>query len=722
MHTIFGIVKWKSNQDVAAVHAACIKKLEQKFPAAFAGKQHFLSPTLDITGDFEHASAGTHHELFFCGELYNRSEIAAALGVLETKYPTTAALLLEFLLQRGLEQLSSLNGRFNICWVDKLKQQVHLLSDQMGIQQLFYFRHADFLIFGSEIKFLLQHPLCSRRIDWAQALKRPVPFVVLDGERHYNAWFEGVYLLKEATDLNIQLSNGTLTPRTYWDPYAGSGSNKSRTAKQVMEEYIALLEDAVRIRVADSDVAASFLSGGLDSSILCALARKYRPLNTYSAITHNTLIDGSTEIGAQLAKELDLHSAQYLVPYNAITFDLDLWKKRIWRAESPVVHSDSLVKTLLHDAIGRHENAPAYVLTGTGSDQMNGGLARWIVSDQDNPEESWQQLSRQLHEEELRVHLPEKHHALWGARRFLTRDFVQSVSGNALEENRWHFYMKSNLHLNLFTLLWDENRATGSRNRSVRYPFLDHRFVQLIAGIPEDLHPELFYDKQILRTPATQFLPDYVTHKPKFPAPNGRYDKRVQTYEYMVRQEQGQLIREALGEWDEPHPVIDKKALLEEISRLEKQPDPIAWQYVMNVINLGILEKLAEQDDHSLDYETQLGPLVEHIAEWNPSSLAYCQKQQGIESEAAMLEQPLQFEEDCFLVKGAANGRLFISKDEMLVYEIDDESPSWERFLRAIDQQKSTREILAELQLPFDDIREYFYLCLKENILTTQAN
>ena len=55
MHTIFGIVKWNSSQDAAAVHAACIKKLEQKFAAAFAGKQHFLSPTLDIAGDFEQA-------------------------------------------------------------------------------------------------------------------------------------------------------------------------------------------------------------------------------------------------------------------------------------------------------------------------------------------------------------------------------------------------------------------------------------------------------------------------------------------------------------------------------------------------------------------------------------------------------------------------------------------------------------------------------------------
>ncbi|MFN0217168.1 MAG: asparagine synthase-related protein [Saprospiraceae bacterium] len=723
MHTIFGIVKWNSSQPVAAAHASCIKVLGQKFAAAFAGKPQSFSAPLDLMGDFEHASAGEQYELFFCGEIFNRPEIAAATGEAEARFPDTAALLLAFFLKRGLDQTAALNGRFSICWVDKRQRRIHLLSDQMGIQQLFYFHHNDFLLFGSEIKFLLQHPLCPRRIDWAHSLKRPVPFVVLDGERHYNAWFQDVFLLKEATDLQIQLPNGKLTPKPYWNPYAGANNSVVRSAEQAMEEYIALLEDAVRIRVQDSDVAASFLSGGLDSSILCVLARKYRPLNTYTAITPNTLLDSSTEIGARLAMELDFNSVQYLVPYNAITIDHELWKKRIWKAESPVVHTDSLVKSLLHDSITRHEKSiPAYMLTGTGSDQMNGGLARWIVADQDDPEKSWQQLSRQLYEEELRGQLPEKHHALWGARHYLTKGFVESISGRNMEDTRWHFYMKSNLHLNLFTLLWDENRAVGARNRSVRYPFLDHRFVPLIAGIPENLHPALFYDKQILRTPATRFLPEYVTHKPKMPAPTGRYDKRMQTYAFMARYEDGLLIREALGEWNEPHPVIDKKALLAEIAQLEIHPDPIAWQYVINVINLGLLEKLAEQDDQSLDCETQLAPYVERIAEWSDRTLHYCKEQQGIITETALLEETVLFAEDCFLVQDVDRQRLFIVKNEVLVYEIEEENPAWEHFLKSIGQRRSTREILEELQLPFEDIREYFYLCIKENILTTQSH
>lgn len=151
---------------------------------------------------------------------------------------------------------------------------------------------------------------------------------------------------------------------------------------------MALLEDAVRIRIEDQDKAYSLLSGGLDSSIICAIAAQTKSLDSFSVITRTTMLEETTNICYQLAKDQGF-------PIPNLSFRCINWKanpnfgKRIWQAESPTNHNDSMTKTLLHDAIRRHRPDINYVLTGTGSDQVNGGLARWIVQDSDDESQNW---------------------------------------------------------------------------------------------------------------------------------------------------------------------------------------------------------------------------------------------------------------------------------------------------------------------------------------------
>ncbi len=714
MHSFCGIVTTLSGS-----HDFNIETLRTKFPTAFSKASIFLDNPCQLMGDLRRSTMPNGSILYCCGEIYNantQSDPQKQLAQLHHRVE-----------QVGLHTAATeLNGRFLLCYLDARSQKFQILTDQVGIQQVFYHQGQGFLLFGSEIKFLLQHPLCPKTIDWKNALRRSIPFEVLDGEKNYHAWFKDVFLLEEATNLSIDLKTGVFEKKTYWNPYTGGHEGRAqpdeRSAQQVMDEYMELLEDALRIRIHDQDTAFSFLSGGLDSSILCAMAARIKPLETFSIITQTTLLEETTELCDRLAKDLHFGNTQFVVPYHRLAIDSDLWKKRVWRAESPFAHTDSMTKTLLHDAIRRlHPNIP-YTLTGTGSDQLNGGLARWIVEDSATQEDSWKNMIGKVKEAELSYQLPERIHALWGARNFLQRDFVASISGQAMEQNPMQYYIKSNVHINQFVLLWDENRAAYSHRHSARYPFLDHRFLPFMYQIPERLHGELFYDKQILRVPAARYLPDYILNKPKAPANTGRYDRRFEIYKSLINPHKLDLLEEALGPLNEPHPVIDKKALIAELQRLEREPNHKAWQYLLNVINLGLLEKLHTQDEASMGYEDEMQNMMETVSGMNPATTERLRKNLDIVAEEDLLRRPIQFAEGCSLVTEHPSSKVFLNKNEILVYEIDDENPSWKKFLFAIDHQQSTAELIKTLGIDFDDIREYFYLCLKETILEIDSN
>lgn len=686
--------------------------LRAKFPTAFGKAVTFKDAALHLTGDVRRSAMPNGSVLYCCGEFYPANAADDPQKQLEHLHHQVE--------QIGLAAAAAeQNGRFMLCYWDAARQKAEILTDHVGIQQVFYHQGQGFLLFGSEIKFLLQHPRCPKTIDWKNALRRSIPFEVLDGEKNYNAWFQDIFLLEEATALHIDLKSGRSEKRTYWNPYKGRNQpgDDERNAQQVMDQYMELLEDAVRIRIQDGDTAYSFLSGGLDSSILCALAARIKPLETFSIITQTTLLEETTELCDRLAKDLHFDNTQFVVPYHRLGSNMDLWKKQVWRAESPFTHTDSMTKTLLHDAIRRLHPDISYTLTGTGSDQLNGGLARWIVEDAETQEESWKNMIGKVTEAELRHHLPERLHALWGARRFLQRDFIAAISGQFLERNPMDYYIKSNVHINQYSLLWDENHAAYAHRHSARYPFLDPRFLGFMANIPERLHGALFYDKQILRIPATRYLPDYILNKPKAPSNVGMYDRRLAFYHALINPRKLDLLEEALGPLNEPHPVIDKMALVAELERLAQQPDYKAWQYLLHVINLGLLEKLHTQDEASMGYEDALQTMMETVTDLNPVRTNRLRENLDIVPEEDLLRRPIQFAVGCSLVTEHPSGKVYLNKNEILVYEIDEEEPDWRRFLFAIDNTRSSAQIIEALGIGFEQIRDYFYLCLKETIL-----
>lgn len=157
--------------------------------------------------------------------------------------------------------------------------------------------------------------------------------------------------------------------------------------------------------------------------------------------------------------------------------------------------------------------------------------------------------------------------------------------------------------------------------------------------------------------------------------------------------------------------------MIKELERLYTTPDHKAWQYLLNVINLGIMEQLHLQDERTLNYEKEIEPMTEVIKTIDVQETARLTKLLDIIPQDEFLLKPLHFNENCSIVIEHATGKEFIQKNEILVYELQAEEIHWRKFLFAINGKLSAQEILESNHSSINEIRDYFNLCIKENIL-----
>lgn len=729
MNAFFGYIELNKSESYKEKNNYYVQTVLKKFPGRFENKQIAISEHITIVGNVAKASVHQHQPeekiLFFIGDIYNANEIKNIVGSHQHKLQNHAELSLHLIIQKGVQAIENINGQFIIIYIDKQRQKIYILNDQMGVKQLFYYHHKNILLFGSEIKFLLPHPQCPKALDWETSLHRPLQYKVLNSFRNYNAWFKHIFLLPEASMLEMDIEKNTMTKNMYWNHVTGTHydyNSDNRTVNQVMEEYIHLLNDSITMRANSNGTTYSLLSGGLDSSAIAALYAKHGLLKTFSIITQITYAETTTDICYNLSKDLHFDNAQFLVPMHRISFNEELWKRWVWRIESPMNHTDSLTKTMLHYAIRKNYPQVTSVLTGTGSDQLNGGLVRWVVNDAETPEKSWENFYNAIQDAENNKLIHPDDGLLWDCRHFVNRDFLAHASHKKvpIEYNTWMFYVNSALYGEEFSLLWDEVRASNYHGHTTHFPFLDFRFIDFIAKIPPKLHQHLFFDKEILRAPLKNILPNYVLNKPKAPSSKDKYDFRIPLYNYLTSKTN--LLEEALGNFNEPHPVINKPALFKKIQQLQQKPNILEWINIIEIINLALLEKMIDKDEQDMNIEMLIDVPQEVSFTDKKKAIHFLEKELSIQK--IDTHKTISFCENCYLLFDESHKKYYLSKENTLVYEIEDQYPEWKNFLLHIDNEKSIQQIAKELGIHYSSIKEFLGIAIDDEILciSTQKN
>ena len=219
-------------------------------------------------------------QLVFNGEVYNFRELRKELEARGHRFATNAdtEVIVHLYEDVGVRCVERLNGMFALALWDSTRRELVLARDRFGKKPLYYAELGRSLVFGSELKSLLQHPGCERRLDF-ESLGR---YLALEYVPTPGSIIEGVRKLPAGHIL--RWSGGRTSVEAYWDL-----SFADDTPPLADDEYADMLREhlraSVRRRLMSDVPLGAFLSGGIDSSSIVALMVEAMPAEAVKTFT-----------------------------------------------------------------------------------------------------------------------------------------------------------------------------------------------------------------------------------------------------------------------------------------------------------------------------------------------------------------------------------------------------------------------------------------------------
>lgn len=500
----------------------------------------------------------------FNGELFDYPEVKEQLERRGHRFATRCDTeLLPHLWEEQHERMfEGLRGQFAFALWDQSRRLLILVRDRMGICPLYWtVQHTNagsWLLFASEIKALLSSGLVDPRPD-LRGIDHALTFFALPGPV---TCFEGVQALQPGHYLAVQLGRpgkpASISDRTYWEidfPDRGDEEPGQETST-LIDRYEGLAMKAVERRLRADVPVVSYLSGGVDSSLVLALASHIRrqPPPTFTIQVQSAGFD-ETSKAAETARHLS--TRPIVVPCDMESI-LAAYPSLIEAAECPV--SDTCCSALLLLAREVHREGFKVALTGEGADETLAGypwfklhklmsfldvIPGFPVSDLIRqaslrvvgaPRFSWSDARRMKEAVGGQnawldlyglIGVPKRHFYSPAVREELGTYVPYADLGLNVERlRRWHplnqsLYLGLRIHLPGLLLSIGGDRVAMHSAVETRYPFLDEDLVDFLAGLHPRWKLPAFKDKYILRLLAERWLPPSVAWRPKtmFQAP-----------------------------------------------------------------------------------------------------------------------------------------------------------------------------------------------------------
>jgi asparagine synthase (glutamine-hydrolysing) len=269
--------------------------------------------------------------------------------------------------QQGM--FEQLRGQFAIALWDERQRRLALVRDRFGICPLYWTRQGDLLLFASEIKALLASGIVPARPD-RKGIDHIFTFSALPGPI---TCFEGVQLLRAGHYLDIAPGNGSgrgleINERAYWEMDFPDQGDEERgdDPKKLVDEFERLMLQAVDTRLKADVPVGSYLSGGVDSSMIAALAchLKGSAINTYTVRVDSPELD---ELDAANLVARHIKTKSPIVQEFRAEDAINTYPELIRAAEAPVIDTSCAALLLLARRV--HTNGQKVVLTGEGADE-----------------------------------------------------------------------------------------------------------------------------------------------------------------------------------------------------------------------------------------------------------------------------------------------------------------------------------------------------------------
>lgn len=520
------------------------------------------------------------------GEVYNHRQLESDLGLSgRMRTESDCEVLLHLYRRDGVRFLSRVRGMFAIILWDRAANKLVLARDRFGIKPLYLHRNARRIVLASEIKTLFADPDTPREVDWDAALETQS----LAGTPRFSdpetfTWFKDIQAVPAASVIEIDLRDGSTDTYRYWElpePNSDWGEEAFVTA------YRDALEDSVaECATADSELGL-FLSGGIDSAAVLALSGA-KDIHTFSAVTAGTVLNGDVAAASSIAGAFGNPHHQVLFRNNHFPAP-DQWERLLWLSETPLCGPEIYYKYELHRYARMVRPELRGMLLGAASDEFNGGYSVQISDG-----EGWRRFCDKITYLADETDRNGTNSTLWrtGYRRPLVREEHVRQRAGAITDTYRRYLKSEYLKIQQYNV-WHEDRTAAGSGIEARVPFLDHRVVEISASVPEELRPQLLWDKQILRRAMAGILPESVRDRPKVPFFYGA--GTAQAYRMILstlQAEDGYLLERALaapGAAEHLH-ADNMRASLAELDVYSPNNET---EDLLRLVNLGLLADMA---------------------------------------------------------------------------------------------------------------------------------
>ncbi|MGN1115752.1 MAG: asparagine synthase (glutamine-hydrolyzing) [Candidatus Ornithomonoglobus sp.] len=457
------------------------------------------------------------------GELYNADELRRELESRGYKFETTSdtEVLLYMYIHYGDECAKRLNGIFAFAVYDSMRQSVFLCRDPFGVKPLFYSEREDAFVFGSEIKAILTYPGIEAQLDREGLCEL---FAISPARTAGCGVFKGIKELKPGHCMRV--SRRGICEKTYWQLKSGEHTD---SYEETIEKVRFLLTDAIKRQLVSDVPIATFLSGGLDSSFITAVAatefkKQGKQLSTYSfdyedndKYFRSTKFqpDSDTKWVPRMVEEFGTDHTYLVCPNDVLVPMLD---DALRAKDLPgMADCDSSLLYFCREVKKRHTVA----LSGECSDEIFGGYP-WFRDSHafETPAFPWcYDLSMR---KEILIDSVRKTLDLDGYSRMRYEESVRQTPeyiGDSAEERRRREISWLNINWFMTNLLDRKDRMSMASGLEVRVPFCDHRLVEYVWNIPWEMKNRDNVSKNILREAAKGILPEDVRLRKKSPYP-----------------------------------------------------------------------------------------------------------------------------------------------------------------------------------------------------------
>jgi len=487
---------------------------------------------------------GKTYHLIFNGEIYNFQDLRTILRSEGVKFSTESdsEVLLKWLVKKGVQKgVPSLNGMFAFALYNETDQILTLARDRVGIKPLYFSSHNQRLYFSSELSSLMTFKDLPRQLNH-EALHQFFFFGYLLSPITF---YDSVYELEPGTLLTYSIKQNQYKKETYWE-YTSNSQKFIGTYEEAQDELETLLKTVIRDQLVSDVGVSTFLSGGIDSSLVTSMAASNNQdqLNAYTVSFSDNKEFDELPFASSVAKSYP-NISHKILHCTSSTITIDDVDHILDHVGQPFGDSSSIPTYLISKEVGKSEKV---VLSGDGGDELFFGYDSVSWFNRINKIKNLPKVLRVMMLSTLKM-LP---NSIIGETR--NRQLSKGLRYSLLDKTESILHVNNNLDLN------DVNQLVGIQNMSwltplkkefnrseklplrdfqrflfkkltaqmlrkvdrmsmaasieVRVPLLDNRIIDFALSLPSSYSYRNGVQKSILKEVAKKYLPsDVLSHK-----------------------------------------------------------------------------------------------------------------------------------------------------------------------------------------------------------------